>query len=110
MKIMRHDQTALCSYCRLPWEELTPVAAADPELRFDEYSVEGEPVCCTAAVAEFRSERGTTAGIRKSVKAEQTDLGWRVRWQEGRLLRARSFGTQQGADKFVQYLRQGGVA
>ncbi|WP_413102277.1 hypothetical protein [Streptomyces sp. Inha503] len=51
-------ETHTCSHCRYGWEELTSEQAADPQERLDEYSVEGEPVCCDKAIAEFRAERG----------------------------------------------------
>ncbi len=51
------DTREECSHCGYAWEALTVADLADPELGFDEESVEGEPVCCEAAVAEFRAER-----------------------------------------------------
>lgn len=51
-------ETHTCSYCRLRWEVLTADEAADDSTNQDEHSVEGEPVCCEAAIAEFRTERG----------------------------------------------------
>jgi hypothetical protein len=51
-------ETHACSLCGYGWEELTAEQAADPESRLDEHSVEGEPVCCDKAIAEFRAERG----------------------------------------------------
>lgn len=51
-------ETHTCSHCRLLWEVLTAEEAADPRNCQDEHSVEGEPVCCHAAIAEFRTERG----------------------------------------------------
>ncbi|MFZ4264472.1 hypothetical protein [Streptomyces arboris] len=50
-----------CSHCFLTWEELTAEEAADTSTRIDEHSVEGEPVCCDKAIAEFRTERGIPA-------------------------------------------------
>ncbi|MFE4691215.1 hypothetical protein ACFRH6_14295 [Streptomyces sp. NPDC056749] len=47
-----------CSLCGYGWEVLTADEAADDTLNFDEHSVEGEPVCCDKAIAEFRTERG----------------------------------------------------
>lgn len=47
-----------CSHCFLAWEELTAEEAANTFTRIDEHSVEGEPVCCDKAIAEFRTERG----------------------------------------------------
>ncbi|MFD3714308.1 hypothetical protein [Streptomyces sp. NPDC058677] len=51
-------ETHTCSHCRLQWEVLTADEAADDSTNQDEHSVEGEPVCCEAAIAEFRTERG----------------------------------------------------
>lgn len=51
-------ETHTCSHCRSGWEGLTAAEAADRETRLDRHSVEGEPVCCDKAVAEFRAERG----------------------------------------------------
>lgn len=51
-------ETHFCSHCNLQWEALTAAEAADPACRQDERSVEGEPVCCVEAIAEFRTERG----------------------------------------------------
>jgi hypothetical protein len=51
-------ETHTCSYCRLRWEVLTADEAADSSTNQDEHSVEGEPVCCEAAIAEFRTEHG----------------------------------------------------
>ena len=51
-------ETHTCSHCRLRWEVLTAEQALDPEYRQDERSVEGEPVCCGPAIAEFRTEHG----------------------------------------------------
>lgn len=50
-----------CSHCFLTWEELTAGEAANTFTRIDEHSVEGEPVCCDKAIAEFRTERGIPA-------------------------------------------------
>ena len=50
-------ETHTCSYCRLRWEVLTADEAADDSTNQDAHSVEGEPVCCTRAIAEFRTER-----------------------------------------------------
>ncbi|MCX4969359.1 hypothetical protein OHA98_41780 [Streptomyces sp. NBC_00654] len=52
------SETHTCSYCRLRWEVLTADEAADDSTNQDERSVEGEPVCCGEAIAEFRTERG----------------------------------------------------
>jgi hypothetical protein len=52
------EEVHVCSLCGLGWEELTAEQAADPEARLDGHSVAGEPVCCDAAIAEFRTERG----------------------------------------------------
>lgn len=51
-------ETHACSHCGLGWEVLTAEQAADRSFRLDERSVEGEPVCCDKAIAEFRTERG----------------------------------------------------
>lgn len=51
-------ETHTCSHCRLRWEVLTADEAADDSTNQDEHSVEGEPVCCGEAIAEFRTERG----------------------------------------------------
>ncbi|WP_405991056.1 hypothetical protein [Streptomyces sp. NBC_00986] len=51
-------ETHTCSYCRLRWEVLTADEAADDSTNQDTHSVEGEPVCCGPAIAEFRTERG----------------------------------------------------
>lgn len=53
-------ETHTCSHCDLGWEELTADEAADSSTSFDEHSVEGEPVCCEAAIYEFRRGRGIT--------------------------------------------------
>lgn len=53
------DETHTCSHCDLTWEELTAEDIAKfPKCLQDEHSVEGEPLCCTEAIAEFRTERG----------------------------------------------------
>lgn len=54
-------ETHTCSHCRLGWEELTAEEAADDSTNQDGHSVEGEPVCCDKAIAEFRTERGIPA-------------------------------------------------
>ncbi|WAL93927.1 hypothetical protein [Streptomyces sp. Je 1-369] len=54
------DDITLCTHCRSEFEALTADEAADESTRQDEHSVEGEPVCCYAAIAEFRAERGIT--------------------------------------------------
>lgn len=51
-------ETHTCSHCSLLWEVLTADEAANHSLNFDEHSVEGEPVCCGEAIAEFRTGRG----------------------------------------------------
>ena len=51
-------ETHTCSHCRLRWEVLTADEAADDSTNQDAHSVEGEPVCCGPAIAEFRTERG----------------------------------------------------
>ncbi|KUF18413.1 hypothetical protein AT728_18870 [Streptomyces silvensis] len=52
------DDIAICTLCGLEFEALTADEAADEATRQDEHSVEGEPVCCYAAIGEFRAERG----------------------------------------------------
>lgn len=51
-------ETHTCSHCGYGWEVLTADEAADASCQQDEQSVEGEPVCCDKAIAEFRTERG----------------------------------------------------
>jgi hypothetical protein len=51
-------ETHTCSFCGLGWEVLTAEGAASPRDRLDHRSIEGEPVCCDKAIAEFRTERG----------------------------------------------------
>ncbi|MFB7285489.1 hypothetical protein [Actinacidiphila glaucinigra] len=51
-------ETHTCSLCGCGWEVLTAEEAADTASNQDEHSVEGEPVCCEAAIDEFRAERG----------------------------------------------------
>lgn len=50
-------ETHTCSHCGYGWEVLTADEAADDSTNQDEHSVEGEPVCCDAAIAEFRTDR-----------------------------------------------------
>ncbi|WP_405391111.1 hypothetical protein OG596_26590 [Streptomyces sp. NBC_01102] len=54
-------ETHTCSHCHLLWEVLTADEAADDSTNQDEHSVEGEPVCCDKAIAEFRTERSIPA-------------------------------------------------
>lgn len=54
-------ETHTCSHCGLTWEVMAPEHLADRTLWADEHTVEGEPVCCTAAIDEFRAERGAPA-------------------------------------------------
>jgi hypothetical protein len=54
----RWDTREECSHCEYAWETLTAAEAADSRQQMDEHSVEGEPVCCEKAIAEFRAERG----------------------------------------------------
>ncbi|MDP5310409.1 hypothetical protein [Streptomyces poriferorum] len=54
-------ETHTCSHCGYVWEVLTADEAANPANCQDEHSVEGEPVCCDAAIAEFRTQRGIPA-------------------------------------------------
>ena len=53
------DDITICTHCRAEFEALTAEEAADDSTNQDEHSIEGEPVCCYAAIAEFRAERGT---------------------------------------------------
>ncbi|MEV3857786.1 hypothetical protein AB0J38_26105 [Streptomyces sp. NPDC050095] len=57
----KDDDIVLCTLCRGEYEALTAEEAADDSTNWDEHSVEGEPVCCRAAVDEFRAERGIPA-------------------------------------------------
>ncbi|MFF4834044.1 hypothetical protein [Streptomyces sp. NPDC001315] len=59
--VQRWDTREECSHCGYAWEVLTAREAADPRNQQDEHSVEGEPVCCEKAIAEFRAERGIPA-------------------------------------------------
>lgn len=59
------EDITICTHCRAEFEALTAEEAADGSTNQDEYSVEGEPVCCEAAVDEFRAERRIPA-LRKS--------------------------------------------
>lgn len=59
--VQRWDTREECSHCELHWEVLTAEEAAHPRSRMDEHSVAGEPVCCEAAISEFRAERGIPA-------------------------------------------------
>ncbi|MFE2712323.1 hypothetical protein ACFXKI_10100 [Streptomyces mirabilis] len=54
-------ETHTCSYCGYEWEVLSADDAAEVANCVDEHSVEGEPVCCEKAIAEFRAERGIPA-------------------------------------------------
>lgn len=56
-------ETATCSHCGLLWEVMTPEYLADRDLWQDDHTVEGEPVCCASAVAEFRTEHGIPAVV-----------------------------------------------
>src|SRR6266576_52695 len=51
-------ETHVCSHCDSVWEVLTAEEAADNSINQDGNRVEGEPVCCYAAIAEFRTESG----------------------------------------------------
>lgn len=51
-------EISVCSHCGLGWEEQTAESAAVPANQQDKHTVEGEPVCCPAAIAEFRTEHG----------------------------------------------------
>lgn len=55
-------ETHTCSHCGYAWEVLTATdLTAFTDCMQDEHSVEGEPVCCDKAIAEFRTERGLPA-------------------------------------------------
>lgn len=59
---VRCDETHTCSHCGLTWEVLTAEDITKfPNCLQDEHSVEGEPLCCDKAIAEFRTERGIPA-------------------------------------------------
>lgn len=51
-------ETHTCSHCGDEWEALSADDVADPANVQDLHSVQGEPVCCEEAIAEFRTERG----------------------------------------------------
>ncbi|MFE9624250.1 hypothetical protein [Streptomyces sp. NPDC006527] len=53
-----YTETHFCSHCNLQWDVLTEAEATDDGCVQDEHSIAGEPVCCEAAIAEFRAERG----------------------------------------------------
>ncbi|SDL33854.1 hypothetical protein [Streptomyces indicus] len=113
--IVRYDTRHECSFCGLTWEVLTAADAANPRSRLDEHSVEGEPVCCDEAIAEFRTERGIPAegsdeacGPASAIRSEQTDSGWRVRWQQDGRRRAKTLPTQGEADLLASSLAKGG--
>ncbi|MFD7774319.1 hypothetical protein [Streptomyces sp. NPDC059753] len=55
------DEITLCTHCHSEFEALTADEAANDSTVQDEHSIEGEPVCCYAAIAEFRAERGIPA-------------------------------------------------
>ncbi|MFE4717294.1 hypothetical protein ACFRLW_12870 [Streptomyces sp. NPDC056728] len=55
------DEVTICTHCRSEFEELSADEVANDSTKQDEHSVEGEPVCCYAAIAEFRAERGIPA-------------------------------------------------
>ncbi|MFF1756173.1 hypothetical protein [Streptomyces sp. NPDC058266] len=112
-------ETHTCSHCGLRWEELTADEAADPRSRLDEHSVEGEPVCCEKAIAEFRTERGipaegavedsgTAPGPASAIRVEPTDSGWRVRWRRGGRRRSKTLTTRRDADLYARYVAEGG--
>lgn len=56
--VPRWDTQTVCSHCDSEWEVLSAADVAKPKWLPDEHSVEGEPVCCDAAINEFRAERG----------------------------------------------------
>ncbi|MFD3999861.1 hypothetical protein [Streptomyces rubiginosohelvolus] len=55
------DDIVLCTLCRSEFEALTAEEADSLSTSVDEHSIEGEPVCCRAALDEFRAERGVPA-------------------------------------------------
>lgn len=59
--LQRWDTRYECSHCGYEWETLTAADVAKGTYLPDEHSVEGEPVCCEKAIAEFRAERGIPA-------------------------------------------------
>lgn len=61
-----HDE---CSFCHLTWEVLTAAEAAQD--RADGYpdAAEGEPLCCSKAVEEFRRVNGVTNVPRETPKS-----------------------------------------
>jgi len=52
------DQRDCCSHCDWQWEELGNLSEVYEFGQRDNLSIIGEPVCCTAAINEFRAERG----------------------------------------------------
>ncbi|WP_432159471.1 hypothetical protein [Streptomyces sp. NRRL F-5630] len=107
-------ETHTCSHCGLRWEELTASEAADPRSRLDEHSVEGEPVCCDEAIAEFRAERGVdetkAVGPATAIRTEQIDSGFRVRWRQDGRRRSKTLTTRRDAHLFARYVAEGGVS
>jgi hypothetical protein len=59
--VPRWDSRSVCSHCDSAWEVLTAGDMEKPQWLPDGDSVEGEPVCCNAAINEFRAERGIPA-------------------------------------------------
>lgn len=55
---VEHDEWHYCSHCHRQWEELANRSEVHEFGQEDGLSVIGEPVCCEAAINEFRSERG----------------------------------------------------
>ncbi|MEU7154075.1 hypothetical protein AB0B79_25720 [Streptomyces sp. NPDC039022] len=57
----REGAHVMCGHCRLIFETLTPeTARMYPDLR-EKFEV-GEPLCCDAAAADWRAERGRSGG------------------------------------------------
>lgn len=58
---VKHDEWHYCSHCSRQWEELANNSEVYEFGQEDGLSVIGEPVCCTAAINEFRTGRGIKA-------------------------------------------------
>ena len=56
--VVRHDEWHYCSHCSRQWEELANRSEVHEFGQGDGLSVIGEPVCCEAAINEFRAGRG----------------------------------------------------
>lgn len=50
-------ETHVCSFCGLPWEEMTR-SMLEEMGQEDGLTIVGEPACCLKAINEFRAERG----------------------------------------------------